>query len=145
MICGYSAILSLPMLVGAQVLGYGSPASAGMIDGVLEDDILHVPHDRPRAHHNRTLDDLVLNDFTRPLGINSTFYDRGNVEKPPSYDRMVAEEYQIEVLGDSEPQRPQPLRGTTILQPESVDLIFYNFSTAFSEDVHGVVQTARRC
>lgn len=35
--------------------------------------------------------------------------------------------------------------GQTILQPESVDLIFYNFSTAFSEDVHGVVQTARRC
>jgi hypothetical protein len=28
------------------------------------------------------------------------------------YDRMVATEFQIEVLGANEPPRPQPVRGT---------------------------------
>ncbi|RHZ53278.1 hypothetical protein CDV55_101298 [Aspergillus turcosus] len=61
----------------------------------------------------RRLDDLIY-DYTRPLGMHDTFFNRGNIEGPafPPYPRMAAEEYQIEVLGPLEPQRPQPVRGT---------------------------------
>lgn len=61
----------------------------------------------------RQLDSLIY-DFTAPLGMTSTFFNRGNVEGPafPFYRRMATQEFQIAVLGDSEPQRPQPVRGT---------------------------------
>ena len=58
-------------------------------------------------------DELVY-DFTVPLGMWDTFFNRGNIEGYafPPYPRMVAEEYQIEVMGPLEPKRPQPVRGT---------------------------------
>lgn len=61
----------------------------------------------------RRLDDLVA-DFTAPMGMRSTFFNRGNVEGPrnPFYRRSAAQEFQIEVLGPGEPERPQPVRGT---------------------------------
>lgn len=62
----------------------------------------------------RPLDDLI-GDYTNALGMKDTFFNRGNVEgsafKP--FPRMAAQEYQIEVMGADEPQRPQPVRGTT--------------------------------
>ncbi|GFF31091.1 UPF0214 protein YfeW [Aspergillus lentulus] len=62
---------------------------------------------------HKKLDELIR-DFTNPLGMHDTFFNRGNIEGPafPFYPRMAAEEYQIEVLGPMEPQRPQPVRGT---------------------------------
>jgi CubicO group peptidase (beta-lactamase class C family) len=63
----------------------------------------------------RALDDLIY-DFTRPLGMTSTFFNRGNIEgstpQTPKYDRTATQEFQIAALGPSEPQRPQPVRGT---------------------------------
>lgn len=61
----------------------------------------------------RPLDKLIA-EYTVPLGMHDTFFNRGNVEGPafPPYPRMAAQEYQIEVLGDMEPKRPQPVRGT---------------------------------
>ncbi|EON98241.1 putative beta- protein [Phaeoacremonium minimum UCRPA7] len=60
-----------------------------------------------------SLDELIYN-FTSRLGMSSTFFNRGNIEGPalPFYERMAAEEFQIAVLGPSEPARPQPVRGT---------------------------------
>lgn len=61
----------------------------------------------------RLIEDQI-HSFTSALGMTSTFYNHGN--KPPAqlphYDRMAPTEYQIEVLGDQEPKRPQPVRGT---------------------------------
>ncbi|GFG08811.1 UPF0214 protein YfeW [Aspergillus udagawae] len=58
--------------------------------------------------------DRLIRDFTNPLGMHDTFFNRGNIEGPAFlfYPRMAAEEFQIEVLGPMEPQRPQPVRGT---------------------------------
>lgn len=58
--------------------------------------------------------DVLIGDFTKPLGMTSTFFNRGNIEGPafPPYGRMATQEFQIAVLGPSEPQRPQPVRGT---------------------------------
>jgi CubicO group peptidase (beta-lactamase class C family) len=62
---------------------------------------------------NRRLDDLIA-DFTSLLGMHNTFFNRGNVEgsKNPFYWQSAAQEFQIEVLGAGEPQRPQPVRGS---------------------------------
>ncbi|KAF4214221.1 hypothetical protein CNMCM8980_006906 [Aspergillus fumigatiaffinis] len=62
---------------------------------------------------HKKLDELIL-EYTNPLGMHDTFFNRGNIEGPtfPFYPRMAAEEYQIDVLGSMEPQRPQPVRGT---------------------------------
>ena len=76
----------------------------------------------------KTLDSLLEERLTGPLCMKDTFYNRGNVEyrearfddlpemplmSVPQYSRMVAEEFQIEVLGSTfEPPRPQPVRGT---------------------------------
>lgn len=59
------------------------------------------------------LDELIA-QFTSLLGMRSTFFNRGNVEGPknPFYWQSAAQEFQIEVLGEGEPQRPQPVRGT---------------------------------
>jgi CubicO group peptidase (beta-lactamase class C family) len=61
----------------------------------------------------RPLDELI-SDFTVPLGMTSTFFNRGNIEGPanPFYYRTATQEFQIAVLGPGEPQRPQPVRGT---------------------------------
>ncbi|GAM35479.1 beta-lactamase [Talaromyces pinophilus] len=63
----------------------------------------------------RALDDLIY-DFTVPLGMTSTFFNRGNIEgstpQTPNYYRTATQEFQIAVLGPEEPQRPQPVRGT---------------------------------
>ncbi|KAJ9150901.1 Beta-lactamase [Pleurostoma richardsiae] len=58
--------------------------------------------------------DALIYEYTIPLGMTSTFFNRGNIEGPifPFYRRMAAEEFQIAVLGPAEPQRPQPVRGT---------------------------------
>ncbi|KFZ10613.1 hypothetical protein V501_05116 [Pseudogymnoascus sp. VKM F-4519 (FW-2642)] len=62
---------------------------------------------------NRPLDQLVA-EFTSLLGMQNTFFNRGNVEGPknPFYWQSAPQEFQIEVLGDGEPQRPQPVRGS---------------------------------
>lgn len=53
--------------------------------------------------------------------MTDTFFNEGNLNcmytvskltSVPQYDRIVATEYQIEVLGSDEPPRPQPVRGT---------------------------------
>lgn len=63
----------------------------------------------------RALDDLIY-DFTKQLGMTSTFFNRGNIDgltdKTPMYNRTATQEFQIAVLGPLEPQRPQPVRGT---------------------------------
>lgn len=58
--------------------------------------------------------DLLVYSFTIPLGMHSTFYNRGNLEGPlnPFYHRTAPTEYQFEAQGPEEPQRPQPVRGT---------------------------------
>ncbi|KAJ5808770.1 hypothetical protein N7474_010039 [Penicillium riverlandense] len=55
-----------------------------------------------------------IRSFTEPLGMASTFFNKGNIgaDDNPYYSRMAPTEYQIEVLGPLEPQRPQPVRGT---------------------------------
>lgn len=58
-------------------------------------------------------EDLVQT-WTQKLGMRSTFFNKGDIG-PDSlgfYSRMAPTEYQIEVLGPSEPKRPQPVRGT---------------------------------
>lgn len=60
----------------------------------------------------KPLDDLIY-EYTVPLGMKSTFFNRGNRQLPvPLYLRTATQEFQIAVLGPSEPQRPQPVRGT---------------------------------
>lgn len=119
--------------------------------------------------------------FTRELGMTSTFFNKGNNQFPSFhyYARMAPTEYQIEVLGDAEPKRLQPVRGTVhdenawaldgvsghaglfsmagdvaifcqmilnngtyagkqILKPETVDLMFTNFNTAFPGNEHSI-------
>ncbi|KAI1434767.1 putative beta-lactamase [Xylaria sp. CBS 124048] len=58
--------------------------------------------------------DNVIHEYTSMMGMKDTFFNRGNIEGPdfPFYNRMAAQEFQITVLGDVEPQRPQPVRGT---------------------------------
>lgn len=59
--------------------------------------------------------DVLISDFTDRLGMNSTFFNRGNVPNlDPYYPRMAAQEFQIAVLGALEPARPQPVRGTVL-------------------------------
>ncbi|KAI0399130.1 putative beta-lactamase [Xylaria palmicola] len=61
----------------------------------------------------KRLDD-VIHEYTSMMGMKDTFFNRGNTEGPefPFYDRMATEEFQAAVLGDAEPRRPQPVRGT---------------------------------
>lgn len=61
----------------------------------------------------RAFDELVY-DFTRPMGMSSTFFNRGNVEGPEflHYTRMAPQEFQIATTGPKGPKRPQPVRGT---------------------------------
>jgi CubicO group peptidase (beta-lactamase class C family) len=61
----------------------------------------------------KRLDDVIY-EYTSMMGMPDTFFNRGNIEGPqfPFYSRMAAEEFQIAVLGEQEPQRPQPVRGT---------------------------------
>ncbi|KAJ2993872.1 hypothetical protein NUW58_g1710 [Xylaria curta] len=58
--------------------------------------------------------DDVIYDYTSMMGMNDTFFNRGNIEGPehPLYHRSAAEEFQIAVLGELVPHRPQPVRGT---------------------------------
>lgn len=58
-------------------------------------------------------EDLV-HSWTRSLGMTCTFFNKGNIgaDSLEYYSRMAPTEYQIEVLGSSEPKRPQPVRGT---------------------------------
>lgn len=58
--------------------------------------------------------DALIYGFAVPLGMSSTFFNRGNIEgsKFPFYHRMATQEYQIAVLGSEEPVRPQPVRST---------------------------------
>ncbi|KAJ3565881.1 hypothetical protein NP233_g7361 [Leucocoprinus birnbaumii] len=61
------------------------------------------------------LDELLKQGLTGPLKMTSTFYNRGNVEYAADEliaSKIVATEYQIEVLGSVEPQRRQPVWGT---------------------------------
>jgi CubicO group peptidase (beta-lactamase class C family) len=56
----------------------------------------------------------IIGSLTSALGMHNTFFNVGNIEgaKFPYYYRMAPTEYQIEVLGPLEPQRPQPVQGT---------------------------------
>ncbi|KAF4464514.1 beta-lactamase [Fusarium albosuccineum] len=58
--------------------------------------------------------ELLIYSFTIPLGMKSTFYNRGNLEGPlnPFYRRTAPTEFEIEAQGPEEPKRPQPVRGT---------------------------------
>lgn len=58
--------------------------------------------------------DRLIYSYTKPLGMHSTFFNRGNLEGSsfPPYKTMATQEFQIDVLGPEEPQRPQPVRGT---------------------------------
>ncbi|CAH0047257.1 unnamed protein product [Clonostachys solani] len=58
--------------------------------------------------------ELLVYSYTIPLGMNSTFYNRGNLEGPlnPFYHRVAPTEFEIEAQGPEEPPRPQPVRGT---------------------------------
>ncbi|KAJ5669096.1 hypothetical protein N7462_010166 [Penicillium macrosclerotiorum] len=56
----------------------------------------------------------LVYSFTKELGMTSTVFNKGNIgaDSFPYYSQMAPTEYQIEVLGDAEPERPQPVRGT---------------------------------
>ena len=58
--------------------------------------------------------DAQIYQYTIPLGMTKTFFNRGNIEgrRFPFYRYMASQEFQIDVLGSEEPQRPQPVRGT---------------------------------
>ncbi|KAK3314571.1 putative beta-lactamase [Apodospora peruviana] len=58
--------------------------------------------------------DKVIYEYTSVMGMKDTFFNRGNIEGPklPFYNRIATQEFQIDILGDDEPQRPQPIRGT---------------------------------
>lgn len=58
--------------------------------------------------------ELLVYSFTIPLGMNSTFFNSGNLEGPlnPFYHRIAPTEFEIEAQGPLEPPRPQPVRGT---------------------------------
>ncbi|KAF5383292.1 hypothetical protein D9615_005025 [Tricholomella constricta] len=59
------------------------------------------------------LDELIRDRFTAPLGMNDTWYNRGNEKLDEALLRRVAvTEYQIAALGAQEPQREQPVWGT---------------------------------
>ncbi|PFH47420.1 hypothetical protein AMATHDRAFT_6762 [Amanita thiersii Skay4041] len=58
---------------------------------------------------SRPLDQLLQEDFTGPLGMNDTFFNRGNAD---IRDRIAPTEFEIEVQGPNEPDRPQPVWGT---------------------------------
>ncbi len=61
----------------------------------------------------RPLDVLIRDDFTAPLGMVDTFFNRGNQDLGEDLLRRIAHtEFQIQVLGDIEPQRAQPILGT---------------------------------
>lgn len=58
------------------------------------------------------LDVLIQDDFTAPLGMVNSGFHRGNID----ITRNVAvTEYQVAVLGPTEPARPQPVWGTVIM------------------------------
>ncbi|SJL12838.1 uncharacterized protein ARMOST_16270 [Armillaria ostoyae] len=57
-----------------------------------------------------TLGILLERDFTGPLGMTDTFFNRGNLVLDTS--RIAATEFQIAVQGTSKPQRSQPVWGT---------------------------------
>jgi CubicO group peptidase (beta-lactamase class C family) len=61
----------------------------------------------------KKLDDAI-GEYTSMMGMNDTFFNRGNIEGEefPFYSRMATQEFQRQVLGDAEPERPQPVRGT---------------------------------
>lgn len=56
----------------------------------------------------------LVYSFTRKLGMTSRFFNKGNLNSSsnPFYPGMAPTEYQMEVLGDAEPQRPQPVGET---------------------------------
>ncbi|KAH9224993.1 putative beta-lactamase [Leptodontidium sp. 2 PMI_412] len=58
--------------------------------------------------------DAQIYQYTIPLGMTKTFFNRGNIEgqRFPFYHDIATQEFQIDVLGPGEPQRPQPVRGT---------------------------------
>lgn len=58
--------------------------------------------------------DEAIGEYTSMMGLKDTFFNRGNIEgeKFPFYHRMATQEFQRKVLGDKEPDRPQPVRGT---------------------------------
>ncbi|KAG6839223.1 hypothetical protein C0991_004665, partial [Blastosporella zonata] len=59
------------------------------------------------------LDTLIEQHFTGPLGMHDTWFNRGNKKLPYELLKRVAvTEYQIAVLGDTEPEREQPVWGT---------------------------------
>ncbi|KAK1923922.1 putative beta-lactamase [Papiliotrema laurentii] len=62
----------------------------------------------------KSLDQLLHDQLTSKLGMSDTFYNVGNkpAEQLPNYYRTAATEYQIQVLGQNEPPRPQPVRGS---------------------------------
>ncbi|OAA59211.1 Beta-lactamase/transpeptidase-like protein [Niveomyces insectorum RCEF 264] len=118
---GFDADPSPPLYTGVY------PTYADKIHAVVTQALLHAPGSTYlysdlnfmnlmvvlETVTGRTLDALIA-DFTRPMGMASTFFNRGNVEgwANPHYVRTAPQEFQIEVLGPSEPQRPQPVRGT---------------------------------
>ncbi|KAF8886509.1 putative beta-lactamase [Infundibulicybe gibba] len=117
---------------------------------------------------NIPFDQLVHDEFTAPLGMIDTQFNRGNKEGMAGFvdvNRVAPTEFQIAVLGETEPSRPQPVWGTVhdenawslggiaghaddlnngtyggarILQPSSVDMIFHNYNTAFPGNAHGL-------
>lgn len=63
------------------------------------------------------LDTLIHDQFTAPLGMVDTFFNRGNLDDPDgvnapvdAYSRIAVTEFQIAALGPREPARPQPVR-----------------------------------
>lgn len=58
--------------------------------------------------------DELVHDFTSALGMEDTFFNRGNFEGPlfHPYHRIAAQEFQIDIQGPQVPKRPQPVRGT---------------------------------
>lgn len=58
--------------------------------------------------------DMLIYSFTIPMGMKTTFFNRGNLEGPlnPYYSRTAPTEFEIEAQGPEEPDRPQPVRGT---------------------------------
>jgi len=58
---------------------------------------------------SKALDTLVREDFTDPLGMKDSYFNRGNKDM---HQRIAVTEFEIAGLGPTEPARPQPVWGT---------------------------------
>lgn len=81
------------------------------------------------------IDVLLEKDFTGPLGMTNSYYNRGNKYM---HNGIAPTEYQIEVLGPTEPQRPQPVWGQVKQKKFLARTVRINASRRYTTRMRGV-------